>query len=74
MPIVQIELLEGRDVEKKRRLIRMVTDAVCEALDAKPESVRVIIREMDPDHYGVAGVAASEQRSATASVPETKRG
>ena len=72
MPIVQIELLEGRDVEKKRRLIRMVTDAVCEALDAKPESVRVIIREMDPDHYGVAGVSASEQRSATA-VPETKR-
>ena len=34
MLIVQIELLEGRDVEKKRRLIRMVTDAVCEALDA----------------------------------------
>jgi 4-oxalocrotonate tautomerase len=63
MPIVQIELLEGRDAEKKRRLIRMVTDAVCEALDAKPESVRVIIREMEPDHYGIAGVPASERTS-----------
>jgi 4-oxalocrotonate tautomerase len=62
MPIVQIEMLEGRDAEKKRRLIRMVTDAVCAALGAKPESVRVIIREMSPEHYGVAGEPASERR------------
>ena len=62
MPIVQIEMLEGRDAEKKRRLIAMVTDAVCEALDAKPESVRVIIREMHPDHYGIAGEQASQRK------------
>jgi 4-oxalocrotonate tautomerase len=61
VPIVQIDMLEGRDREKKRKLIRMVTDAVCEALGAKPESVRIIIREMHPDHYGVAGVPASER-------------
>ncbi|HYV02031.1 MAG TPA: 2-hydroxymuconate tautomerase [Actinomycetota bacterium] len=74
MPIVQVEMLQGRDAEKKRRLIRMVTDAVCEALDVKPESVRVIIREMEPDHYGIAGVPASERNSGTASASDRKRG
>jgi 4-oxalocrotonate tautomerase len=59
MPIVQIDMLEGRDVEKKHRLIRMVTEAVCTALDAEPQSVRVIIREMAADHYGIAGEPAS---------------
>lgn len=62
MPIIQIDMLEGRDADKKRKLIRMVTDAVCEALDAKPESVRIIIREMRSEHYGVAGVSAAERR------------
>ena len=61
MPIVQIDMLEGRDADKKRRLIRMVTDAICEALDAKPETVRIIIREMRAEHYGVAGVSAAER-------------
>ncbi len=62
MPIVQIDMLEGRDVQKKRALIEKVTDAVCEALDAKRESVRVIIREMHPDHYGIAGEPASARK------------
>jgi 4-oxalocrotonate tautomerase len=73
MPIVQIDMLEGRDVEKKRRLIRMVTDAVCEALEARPESVRVIIREIAPDHYGIAGVPASERGSAVTPAADGKR-
>lgn len=59
MPIVRIDMLEGRDREKKRKLISMVTDAVCQALDAKPESVRIIIREMHADDYGVAGRSAA---------------
>jgi 4-oxalocrotonate tautomerase len=61
MPIVQIDMLEGRDADQKRRLIRMVTDAICEALDARPETVRVIIREMRAEHYGIAGVSAAER-------------
>ena len=62
MPIIQIDMLEGRDDDKKRKLIRMVTDAVCDALDAKPETVRIIIREMRAEHYGVAGVSAAERK------------
>lgn len=60
MPVIDITLLEGRTPEKKRNLIREVTDATVRALDAPPESVRVIIREVPPTHFAVAGVPKSE--------------
>lgn len=63
MPIVQIDMLEGRDIEKKRALVRLVTEAVCGALDVKAESVRIILREMHPDHFGIGGQTAAERRS-----------
>lgn len=56
MPIVDITLIEGRTPEKKARLIREVTDAVEHAIDAPREAIRVIIREVPPEHFGAAGV------------------
>lgn len=55
MPIVEITLVEGRAPEVKRKLIAKVTDAVVEAVAAPPEAVRVILREIPPLHFGVAG-------------------
>ena len=55
MPILDITLLSGRTYEKKRRLIQEVTDATVRALDVTPESVRVILREVHPSHFAVAG-------------------
>ncbi len=57
MPIVDITLIEGRSSEAKRRLIAQVTDAVVESIGAPREAVRVIIREVPGEHFGVAGVA-----------------
>ena len=64
MPIVQIDMLEGRTDDQKRTMVRTVTEAICEALEAKPETIRIIVRDMRREHYAVAGVLASE-RSAT---------
>lgn len=55
MPIVDITLIEGRSPEKKVRLIEKVTDAVVEAIDAPRDSVRVLIREIPPQHFGAGG-------------------
>jgi 4-oxalocrotonate tautomerase len=55
MPILDITLLSGRTYEKKRKLIQEVTDATVRALDVTPESVRVILREVHPSHFAVAG-------------------
>jgi 4-oxalocrotonate tautomerase len=60
MPIVEINLIEGRPPEKKRSLIASVTDAVVETLDVPRETVRVLIREVPPENWGVAGRPKSD--------------
>jgi 4-oxalocrotonate tautomerase len=55
MPILDVTLLEGRPYEKKKALIKELTDATVRALDVSPERVRVLIREIHPSHFAVAG-------------------
>jgi 4-oxalocrotonate tautomerase len=55
MPIAIIHLMEGRDDEKKARAIAAVTQALVESLEVKQESVRVILQEVPPAHWGIAG-------------------
>lgn len=55
MPIVDITLIEGREPEKKRRLIAAVTDAVEHSLEAPRQSIRVILREVPAAHFGAGG-------------------
>jgi 4-oxalocrotonate tautomerase len=61
MPILQIHLLEGRDKEKKKKLVEKVTQAVCESLDVKPEQVRIILSETARENYAAAGKLFSEK-------------
>ena len=56
MPFIDVTLIEGRSPEKKVKLIAKLTEAAVEALDAPPESVRVVLREVPATHWGVAGV------------------
>ncbi|MGQ0699611.1 MAG: tautomerase family protein [Panacagrimonas sp.] len=61
MPIIQVHLLEGRSVAQKRAMIAAVTDAVVGSLDVSPDSVRIIIDEMHPEHFALAGISAGEK-------------
>lgn len=60
MPIIQFNLLEGRTIEQKRTLAKRVTETVVEVLGVKPESVRILVHEMGPYDFSVAGVVAAE--------------
>lgn len=62
MPIINIHMLEGRTKEQKRELIKRVTEVVVETLNSPPESVRIVINDMAPDDYGVAGLPVKEYR------------
>lgn len=55
MPIVQIELLEGRTVEQKRALVAKVTDAVCDSLGVTADKVSIILRDMELNNYARGG-------------------
>lgn len=56
MPIVEITLIEGRSKEQKRALVKEVSEAVVSSIGAPIEAVRVIIREIPPEHFAVGGV------------------
>ena len=60
MPIAHIQLLHGREPALKAALIKSVTAAIVESLNVKPESVRVILEEIHPAHWGIGGVSAEE--------------
>jgi 4-oxalocrotonate tautomerase len=62
MPIVQIHLLKGRTVEQKRALVKRVTEAVSETVNAPPEAVEVIISEMERENFSRAGILIADQK------------
>lgn len=55
MPIIEVNLLEGRSAEDKERLIEALTEAAIGAIAAPRESVRIILREMPAGHFAVGG-------------------
>lgn len=64
MPIVRIEILEGRSPDKKAALIRRVTEAVVETLEVDPQQVRVLLYDIPHEHWGVGGKSKAEEKKA----------
>jgi len=62
MPIIQVELLKGRTVEQKRDMIEKMTQVMVETVDCKKEAVRIIIREMEPENFAIAGVLKCDNK------------
>ena len=66
MPIVTINMLEGRNSRQKKELIKNVTESITATLKIPPEWVRVIITEMAFENYGIAGLPVLEFREKSA--------
>lgn len=58
MPVVQVNMLEGRSETQKEAIIAEITEAMHRAIDAPKESVRVIINEMPKQNFGIGGKSA----------------
>ena len=63
MPLVEVTLVEGRTPARIRSLISELHQAVVRALDAPPDAVRVIVREVPPTHWAAGGVTITERRA-----------
>jgi 4-oxalocrotonate tautomerase len=61
MPIIQVNMFEGRTVDQKRKLVANMTDAVVKSLDVKPEDVRIILQEMAKHDYAIAGLLSIDK-------------
>ena len=62
MPEVYIYAFEGRALEQKRKLVKSVTDAVCDSLDVKPEVVIVQLVEGKRENRAVGGVLTTDRK------------
>lgn len=59
MPVIHVYGYP-RSVEKRRELVRGITEATCKAYEVAPEIVTVYIHDVAKDHAGHAGVLASD--------------
>lgn len=55
MPIIQVYIAEGRTVEQKVAAMGGITDVVVRTLDVRPEQVRILINEVNPENFAIAG-------------------
>jgi 4-oxalocrotonate tautomerase len=63
MPYVNIKVTrEGVTAEQKAQLIKGVTDLLWDVLKKSPQTVFVLIDEVDTDNWGVAGESLTAMR------------
>ena len=65
MPIITVNILSGRDRARKRLLVQELSAAAVRALDVPLASVRIIINEMPPEHFGVGGETSADIKAKT---------
>lgn len=61
MPLIRVEMFEGRSRAQKKAIVEDLTAAFCKAAGGKPEAVWVIIDDKNKDDWGIAGQLASDK-------------
>lgn len=69
MPRIIVQAVEGRTLEQKRQLVRALTEGIVDAFAVAPETVTVVIEEIERHHLAKAGVLAVDRAA-----KETARG
>jgi 4-oxalocrotonate tautomerase len=62
MPFIAVHIARGRPLEKRRRLIAAITEAVTEILELEKGATQVLIHEHDRDNWGIGGELLSERQ------------
>lgn len=62
MPVVQINLYEGKSAEAKKKIVVAVTEAFVKSMGIKPEAVQIIIHELPKENFSTGGILNSERK------------
>jgi 4-oxalocrotonate tautomerase len=55
MPIIHVDMLEGRSLDQKRRLASELTDAFVRSCGGEAGAVRVVINDVPPANWSIGG-------------------
>ena len=61
MPLLRVEMFEGRTNETKRKLVTELTEATARALNCPEDSVSVMITDVSKDDWGIGGEMARDK-------------
>lgn len=61
MPVIHVEVLEGRTDEQLAAYVAALTDVTCRHLSCSREGVIVCIRDMPASRYATGGVLWSDR-------------
>ena len=62
MPTYHVQMTEGRTVEQKKKLVAEITRVSVEILGGAPESVDIIITDIQRENWATGGKLWSEPR------------
>ena len=61
MPIVRIEMFEGRDRKTKQELVKSITAEMVRITGCGEASVNIVINDVSKENWGMGGELASDK-------------
>ena len=61
MPTYHVEMMEGRTVEQKRKLVEEITRVSVDVQGGSPESVDIVITDIKRENWATGGKLWSER-------------
>jgi 4-oxalocrotonate tautomerase len=62
MPLIHVELFEGRTPDIKREFVEAITRETCRVLKCEPGAVDIILRDVKKSDWATGGVIWSEKK------------
>lgn len=61
MPIIRIEMFEGRSLDQKRELVSVLTRETARIAGCAPESIYIVIEDVKKENWGAGGKLCSDK-------------
>lgn len=65
MPVINVQMLAGRSAEQKSALIRELAEGTVRALGVPEQSIRILLAEVEPAHWGIGARSKADTGEAT---------
>ncbi|MCX6089496.1 MAG: tautomerase family protein [Candidatus Atribacteria bacterium] len=62
MPVIIVEMFEGRTPEQKEQLVQLLTEGCIKALTVPSEAVQVVLHDVPRSNWGIAGVIQTPKK------------
>ncbi|WP_419780751.1 4-oxalocrotonate tautomerase [Maridesulfovibrio sp.] len=61
MPVIKVEMFEGRSIEQKRELVEVLSKETARITGCSVESIYVVIDEVKKENWGAGGELCSDK-------------